>query len=135
MVTTAKQTTSLIAITLPSIPHSAEIARSCIRGALTYHDLSGYVQDAEAITSELVTNAIEHAAAPYLGLELMTLTGSEAVAVVVTDPSPRPPVKRYPPGDSEHGRGLTIVDALSARWGWRPQNPGKAVYAILTMEA
>jgi anti-sigma regulatory factor (Ser/Thr protein kinase) len=135
MATTATQTTSLIAFTLPSTPCSVQIARFYIRAALTYHDLASYAEDAEAVTSELVTNAIEHAGAPYFGLELMALTGSEAVAVIVTDPSPRPPVKRYPATDSEHGRGLTIVDALSASWGWRPRNPGKAVYAILTREA
>ena len=39
------------------------------------------------------------------------------------------------PSDAERGRGLHIVEALSARWGWRPQGPGKAVFAILTREA
>jgi anti-sigma regulatory factor (Ser/Thr protein kinase) len=89
----------------------------------------------ETVTCELVTNAIEHAGAAAFGLELMTLAGSGAVAVIVTDPSPRPPVKRYPGEDAEHGRGLAIVDALSASWGWRPQSPGKAVYAILDRRA
>ena len=65
----------------------------------------------------------------------MRLDGPGAVAVVVTDPSPAPPVKRDPAADAEHGRGLHIVEALSARWGWRPQDPGKAVFAILTREA
>ena len=43
-----------------------------------------------------------------------------------------PPVKGNPVGDAEHGRGLLVVEALSARWGWTPRNPGKAVFAILT---
>jgi anti-sigma regulatory factor (Ser/Thr protein kinase) len=102
---------------------------------LTYHHLGGYSQDAEMVTSELVTNAIKHAGAPQFGLEVMCLAGSGAVAVIVTDPSPSPPVKGDPAGDTEHGRGLNIVDALCARWGWRPEDPGKAVYAILTREA
>jgi hypothetical protein len=49
--------------------------------------------------------------------------------------SPDPPVKRDPGGDTEHGRGLHIVDALSASWGWRTEERGKAVYAILAREA
>jgi anti-sigma regulatory factor (Ser/Thr protein kinase) len=134
MAATATQTTSLIAFMLPSTPYSVQMARFYIRAALTYHDLADWAEDIETVTSELVTNAIEHAGALSFGLELMTLAGSGAVAVIVTDPSPRPPVKRYPTEDTEQGRGLNIVDALSASWGWRPQNPGKAVYAILTRE-
>jgi anti-sigma regulatory factor (Ser/Thr protein kinase) len=111
------------------------MARFYIRAALTYHDLGDYAEDAETVTSELVTNAIEHAGAPRFDLEVMHLAGSGAVAVIVTDLSPDPPVKRDPGGDTEHGRGLHIVDALSASWGWRTEERGKAVYAILAREA
>ena len=129
------ETTSLIAFTLPSTPYSVQMARFYIRAALTYHDLGDYSEDAKTVTSELVTNAIKHAGARKFGLEVMHLAGSGAVAVIVTDPSPSPPVKRDPVEDTEHGRGLNIVEALSARWGWRPEVPGKAVYAILAREA
>jgi anti-sigma regulatory factor (Ser/Thr protein kinase) len=135
MATTATQTTSLIAFMLPSTPYSVQMARFYIRAALTYHGLGDFSEDAETVTSELVTNAIKHAGAPKFGLQVMRLAGSGAVAVIVTDPSPKPPVKRDPAEDTEHGRGLNIVEALSARWGWRPEDPGKAVYAILAMEA
>ena len=81
-----------------------------------------------------MTNAVEHSGAQTIGLELTRLTGSRAVAIVVTDPSPLPPVKRDLAGDAECGRGLHIVAAISARWGWRPQGTGKAVFAILTRE-
>lgn len=131
---TATGTTSLIAFTLPGNPYSVQMARCCIRAALTCHQLGDYAEDAETVTSELVTNAIKHADAPQFGLEVMRLAGSGAVAVIVTDPSPNPPVKRDPSEDIEHGRGLNIVDALSASWGWRPQDPGKAVYAILARQ-
>lgn len=130
-----EETTSLIAFTLPSTPYSVQMARFYIRAALTYHDLDDYAEDAEAVTSELVTNAIEHAGATKFGLEVMRLAGPGAVAVIVTDPSPHLPVKRDPAADTEHGRGLAIVEALSASWGWRPEDPGKAVYAILAREA
>ena len=135
MATIATTTTSLIAFTLPSTPYSVQMARFYIRAALTYHDLGDFTQDAEMVTSELVTNAIKHAGAPKFGLEVMHLAGSGAVAVIVSDPSPQPPVKRDPSEDTEHGRGLNIVDALSTSWGWRPEAPGKAVYAILAKGA
>jgi anti-sigma regulatory factor (Ser/Thr protein kinase) len=134
MATTATETTSLIAFTLPSTPYSVQMARFYVRAALTHHDLGDYADDAEAVTSEIMTNAVEHAGAQTIGLELTSLDGSRAVAIVVTDPSPLPPVRRDPAGDAECGRGLHIVAALSARWGWRPQGTGKAVFAILTRE-
>lgn len=135
MAVAATQITPLIALALPGTSYSVQMARFYVRAALVYHDLGDFAQDAEAVTSELVTNAVEHAGAPQFGLQVVHLGGPARVAVMVTDPSPLPPVKRNPPGDTEHGRGLHIVEALSARWGWQPAPPGKAVYAILTREA
>jgi anti-sigma regulatory factor (Ser/Thr protein kinase) len=134
MAIVATETTSLIAFTLPGTSHSAQMARFYIRAALSYHALDGYAENAELVASELITNAITHAGAPAISLELTCLEGTRALAIVVTDPSPLPPVKHDPAADAEHGRGLHIVDALSARWGWQPRHPGKAVYAILTRE-
>lgn len=134
MAVAATETTSLIAFTLPSTPHSVQMARFYVRAALRYHELGGYAEDAEMVTSELVTNAVKHAGALKFGLEIMHMVDSGAVAVIVTDPSPYPPVKRNPSEDTERGRGLNIVEALSASWGWRLQDPGKAVYAILARE-
>ena len=133
MATTMTETTALAAFTLPGSPHSARMARFYVRAALTYHSLSGYADDAEAVTAELIANAVTHAPAPVVTLALTWMEGF--IGIVVTDPSPLPPVKRDPGKDIEHGRGLHIVEALSTRWGWQPRDPGKAVYAILTREA
>jgi anti-sigma regulatory factor (Ser/Thr protein kinase) len=135
MAITATKTTPLISFTLPGTPYSVQMARFYVRTALNYHDLGDYTEDIEAVISELVSNAVMHAGARTFGLELLRLTGDPgAVAVAVTDPSPLPPVKRAPATDAEHGRGLLVVDALSARWGWRPKDPGKTVFAILARE-
>jgi hypothetical protein len=58
-----------------------------------------------------------------------------AIAVVVKDSSPYPPVKRQIAADSERGRGLHIVEALSVHWGWSPEDGGKAVFAVLETPA
>ena len=50
----------LIAFVVPSIPESVRIARLHVLTALGYHGLSDYAEDAEIITSELVTNAVQH---------------------------------------------------------------------------
>jgi serine/threonine-protein kinase RsbW len=135
MSTTATEATSLIAFTLPSNPYSVQMARFYVRAALKYHNLGDYCEDAETVTSELVTNAITHANGATIGLEVMRLEVSGAVSVIVADASPDPPVMRCPATDLEHCRGLHIIEALSARWGWIPQDQGKAVYAILTRKA
>ena len=134
MAATATETTSLIAIKLPSTRYSAWMARHYVRAALRDHGLGDYAADAAAVTSELVTNAIIHTGAEAIGLELTCLEGVAAVAIVVTDPCARPPIMVAASEDAEHGRGLRLVEALSARWGWTPQGPGKAVFAVLTQE-
>ena len=128
------ETTSLVAFTLPSTPYSVQMARFYIRAALGYHDLSDYAANVEIVTSELVTNAIAHASARTINLELTRLEDPAAVMVVVTDSSPLPPVKLDQAEDAQHRRGLHIVEALSARWGCTPQDHGKAVFAIFTRE-
>jgi hypothetical protein len=56
------------------------------------------------------------------------------LVVVVADSSPHPPVKRETTADSERGRGLRVVEALSAHWGWNPVDGGKEVFAVLVRE-
>ena len=99
MMAIATRTTSLIAFTLPSTPYSVQMARFYIRAALTYHELGDYAEDAETVSSELVTNAIMHAGGPKFGLE------SDAPSRLRsgrdhshTDPSPNPPIYRDPAG-------------------------------------
>jgi anti-sigma regulatory factor (Ser/Thr protein kinase) len=135
MAIAATETTSLIAFTLPSTPYSVQMARFYVRAALNYHNLGDYREDAETITSELVTNAITHANGTTIGLDVRHVKASGAVSVIVTDASLDPPVMRSPVTDLEHWRGLHVVEALSAHWGWTPHAKGKAVYAILARKA
>ena len=128
----------LIAFMLPSIPESVPVARFHIRAALGFHQLDEYADDAEVITSELVTNAIQHVRGDGTGTVRVTLARTrnpEAVTVVVTDSSTEGPMTRTTPDGSERGRGLRIVDELSDCWGWNPEDGGKAVYAVLMKQA
>lgn len=136
--TTAEIEPRLIAFMLPSTPESVRIARFHIRAALGFHDLGQYADDAEIITSELVTNAIQHACRDVtatIGVTLAQTQDQDAVIIVVSDKSSQGPVMRKPPADSEPGRGLQIVQSLSVHWGWRREPRGKAVFAILAREA
>jgi anti-sigma regulatory factor (Ser/Thr protein kinase) len=135
MAVTATETTSLVAFTLPSTLHSVQMARFYVRAALGYYDLGYYADDVVKVTSELVSNAVMHATGRAFNLELLRPgESSGALMVVVTDPCPLPPVKRAPTGGAEHGRGLLLVEALSARWGWSSRDPGKAVFAVFAKE-
>ena len=91
-----------------------------VRATLGFHELAQYGDDAEIITSELVTNAIQHVCGDGIetvGLILARTWNPEAVTVVVSDSSPEGPGARETSADKEQGRGLQIVEALSAHWG------------------
>jgi anti-sigma regulatory factor (Ser/Thr protein kinase) len=127
----------LITFVFPSIPESVRMARFHVRAALSFHELDEYADDAEIITSELVTNAIQHV--PDDGTKTIVVTlvrvwNPESVTVVVSDSSPEGPIRRETPAGSKQGRGLQIVEALSVHWGWHPQDGGKEIFAILAKE-
>ena len=136
--TAAQIASRLIAFMLPSIPESVPIARFHVRAALGFHELGQYADDAAIITSELVTNAVQHAYCDItetVGVTVARARDSDAVIIAVSDPSPKGPVIRVASPGSGRGRGLQIVESLSVHWGWHPQPRGKAVYAILAQKA
>jgi anti-sigma regulatory factor (Ser/Thr protein kinase) len=108
-------------------------ARHLVRSALEPSPLRALADDVELLTSELVSNAIEHArSAGRLVLEL----GPTVVRVEVADANPLPPTPRVAqPGDIG-GRGLYLVDHLSTRWGVDHDRPssGKTVWFELTTD-
>ena len=138
MARTATQASSrLIALVLPGIPGSVPVARRQVRDALGMHGLGEFAQDAAIITSELVANAVQHACedgTKAIGVILTHAGIPAAVTVAVSDCSPQVPVRRDTPAGSEQGRGLQIVEALSAHWGWRCGGGGKVVFAVLARE-
>jgi hypothetical protein len=55
------------------------------------------------------------------------------VAIFVWDASLDPPVVAAPQVYAEHGRGLLLVEKVSARWGWHypVDSGGKVVWAVV----
>jgi anti-sigma regulatory factor (Ser/Thr protein kinase) len=136
--TPAQASPRLVTFALPGIPASVPVARRRVRAALGSHGLGEYADDAEIITSELVANAVQHACdndTTTIGVTLTHAASTAALTVTVSDSSPDRPIRRGTPPGSEQGRGLQIVAALSAHWGWRREGGGKAVFAILAREA
>jgi len=101
--------------------------------------LEGWHVDAElsesvlVVVSELVTNAIEHARPPMV-MHLHQELPDGRVWVAVTDGGPAAdegPWTRSCTAD-EHGRGLTLVQALTEAHGTRRSDTGTTHWARLT---
>jgi anti-sigma regulatory factor (Ser/Thr protein kinase) len=90
-------------------------------------DLAG---DAAMVVSELVTNAIRAGASSIL-LEVGRVGGMFRITVV--DDAAGVPKLAEPDPTAVAGRGLRIVDALSARWGVEEASAGKRVWADLDL--
>lgn len=93
-------------------------------------------EDAQLVVSELAGNAVRHARGIGEFCELSLRCGEGVLVVEVADSYQwRMPEARDPGPDEECGRGLLIVEALAHRWGVRPRDPGKTVWAHLCVEA
>jgi anti-sigma regulatory factor (Ser/Thr protein kinase) len=90
------------------------------------------VNDVEVVVSELVTNAV---LAGSLMLQLYLDRAPGRLRIEVSDDASGWPARRDSSPADDHGRGLTIVAALSSRWGVRRDGAAKAVWAELTLPA
>ncbi|MEV0602209.1 ATP-binding protein [Streptomyces sp. NPDC050315] len=99
----------------PGAPSVRE-ARDAVRTWLAEYGLHDAVETAELLVSELATNAVLHARSRFrLTLTLCRGVLRCEVADQVRDAPP--PGRAGACEDSENGRGLFLVDALSERWG------------------
>ncbi len=83
------------------------------------------------VVSELVTNAIVHAAGERVVCELHD--GDDRVRIAVRDEGCAPGVPHPSPGlpEEEHGRGLLLVEAVCRAWGTQEVGPGLLVWVDL----
>lgn len=112
---------------LPAAPRSAGDARRFVQRWLGECGIDGHV-DGDAVVlmvSELVTNAGLHAGT---GARVRVVDHGDCLRVEVTDESSVPVELRPFETGAETGRGLRIVEALSARWGVDAARTGKTVW-------
>jgi anti-sigma regulatory factor (Ser/Thr protein kinase) len=116
---------------------AARAAREFTGQVLRGWGLLVLAEDAAVIVSELVTNALMHGGSSVNGaarevVELILWRRSGQVVCAVTDPGTGAPVLVQPDPFGEAGRGLHVVQALSATWGWtRLGDRRKAVWAAM----
>jgi anti-anti-sigma factor len=111
-------------VTIAAVPERVGLARAFVAAVLGESHPCRDV--AVLLASELVTNSVRHSGSAVPGglVTVAVAVGGEDVRVDVTDRSgddaPVLPPAAFADGDAEGRRGLGLVDACAARWGyWR----------------
>ncbi|MFJ5709853.1 MULTISPECIES: ATP-binding protein [unclassified Streptomyces] len=128
---------------LPARYEAVRGARKFTSATLDEWNLADRFDDVALVVSELVTNALRHAApdgggpdeaqGPPVRLHLMRW--ASRLVCAVRDPSQESPEPRGGEEDfaAESGRGLFLVESFSDSWGWHPlagRLQGKVVWAL-----
>jgi anti-sigma regulatory factor (Ser/Thr protein kinase) len=119
---------------LGALPGAVPCARLQARHVLEEWKLTVFSESTSLLVSELVTNAVQisRLAERDAPVRLWLVSDRAQVVIFVWDASPLPPLPGDVGEDAESGRGLLIVQAVSARWGWDfpPGMGGKVVWAV-----
>lgn len=119
---------------LPGSPLAPSIARRWVAAMLDSWNLSLSGADRATIvelTSELVTNAVQHAEPDPYGdqdVKVNVRVDYGMVWLAVCDRDPTLPTQRAPDFVAESGRGLFLVDAQADQWGFVRYSGGKYVW-------
>jgi len=105
-------------------PQAPGQARLLVRRTLARWGLTGPVETAELLASELVTNATRYASRP-IGLRLLH---TDTLTCECHDDNHNLPALSTDAGLSDSGRGLVLVNALADRWGANRTDSGKVVW-------
>jgi anti-sigma regulatory factor (Ser/Thr protein kinase) len=121
-----------LCVRLATGPAAVPEARSQVRAAIRRWKVPVDPEEAILLTSELVTNALRHKAG---GIVTLAITCSfDQLRVDVHDTSRFLPVLEDASAEAETGRGLMLVDTLSAEWGSYRTPAGKVVYFTLAFQ-
>lgn len=125
---------------LGAFPGAVPCARLHARQVLWEWGLAALGETSELLVSELVTNAIQISRTATQGttppIRLWIVSDKTQAVILVWDAIPLPPVLKDAAEDSETGRGLLLVEALSTQWSWHfPPGPGgKVVWARAVLD-
>jgi anti-sigma regulatory factor (Ser/Thr protein kinase) len=115
---------------------SVPSARHHARRILQEWGLTRLAETVELVVSELVTNAVTASSLcdRPLPVRMWLLSDKASVLTLVWDANPDAPLLICPGDDTETGRGLFLVSAVSAAWDWYaiPGMAGKIIRALVT---
>jgi anti-sigma regulatory factor (Ser/Thr protein kinase) len=132
MSTTGRQAAIIGSSTVPGRPDEVSGARAFVRRTLSTTG-KGQAVDSDAatlLTSELVTNAIQHtlSGAPGGTVTIVIVDVADGVVIEVTDDgSPDTPVVKSEV-IAANGHGLYLVEQLAAHWGYLRDVAGTTVW-------
>ncbi|MFI8243355.1 ATP-binding protein [Streptomyces sp. NPDC085866] len=122
---------------IPNDLRAVTVCRRTLRLILTLHGLTGLVDTAELLATELVSNAVRHTKGPAALRVRRSPEGVVWIGAWDTDPGPPEPPRPLEQLAElvEEGRGLALVRACADCWGWQPSarfgNRGKFVWCEL----
>jgi anti-sigma regulatory factor (Ser/Thr protein kinase) len=127
-----------VVVELAGVAAPQRLSRHTVRAALEGRSTSSCIGDAELVVAELVSNAERHT--PFGPTELLVEVYPKACLIRVCDQGPDlEAVPSFPlkPGDylSPCGRGLLLVAELATWWQAEPAARGKALTAVISLEA
>jgi anti-sigma regulatory factor (Ser/Thr protein kinase) len=119
------------AYVVPAEPRGVGLAREFVHSTLQAWDVQPAVVDSAVLcVSELVTNAIIHT---HAGCEVRVVLHDSVLTAAVRDAGTlvTPPSRTDEDPLAARGRGLQLVEALSARWGSELHARGMTVWCEL----
>jgi signal transduction histidine kinase len=119
----------LLTMSMAPDAEGPSLARRFVAHALTLVGLEEEEPDAALVVSELVGNACRYARGRVT--VRVEVEPSDALLFEIEDDGPGEPHLRTGQSIDSNGRGLQIVSAIAARWGTRPTEDGKLVWAEL----
>lgn len=115
-------------LSIPNDPRAVTICRRTLRLILSLHGLPHLAEAAELVATELVTNAVQHTKGPAA---IRLRWSAPVLRIGVWDTDPRPPATPAPFTTAPDlaltsGRGLTLVEECTDKWGWYAQGVGRS---------
>ena len=117
-------------LTIPGCPEQVGLARAFVARTLRTNQVGADPDAATLLTSEIVTNAIQHTKSGVDGgtVTIVVIGVSRGVLVeIIDDGSAGTPVVK---GDlyAAEGHGLFLVQHLASQWGYLPDSSGTTVW-------
>lgn len=116
---------TIAAFTMPAMADSVNLARQQVTDLLS-NEGAIEIDNAIAVTSELVANSVVHAATE---LQVILERWQYMVKVVVEDLNYQLPVMRSLDVAMDSGRGMHIIDEFADLWGYELTENGKRIWA------
>jgi hypothetical protein len=114
------------------VPSAIPATRRFVATVLGSWQLDQLVEDAQLITSELATNALNHALSAF---RVRLQCNDDSVRIAIQDIALTRPERQQIAVDSFGGRGVSIVEMTATSWGCELVDEGKEVWAELNRPA